>query len=161
MRSVPILLALILLAPVPSDGYGINIELDTELGDRSIAIEAFRKKVGPDFKQGIHERITVEAIDAADRLSPFLDKHLNMKTEVTVGILFNDDPAGYLFPRDDGNENGYHIIPDSGETAVSGFKWLAAFARAVARTKEGNILQWYQEVGMHVEAGPGLQAGDP
>jgi hypothetical protein len=133
--SLPLLLMLVVAAPNESRGFGINVEAEVKLGDRFWIIRKIRKKRYAKLRQGIHERITLEALDDAERRQPYAARHPKLRKQVVYGLLFNDDPGGYLFPKTDGNPRGYKYTRDSGNSTVNGIKWMEKFGVVVARMK--------------------------
>lgn len=140
MRShrLIVALALIVASAVAGHGFGINVEAETSLGDRFWTVERLREKRYAKLKQGIHERITREALDAAERRLRTFDPDL--ERQVTYGLLFNDDPAGYLFPRTRGNPRGYRAR-DAGGSEVNGIKWMKEFGLVLTQMKRQEVLE--------------------
>lgn len=137
MKFISLLFAAILVLAYPSQSrsFGINVEAESKLGDRFWIIRKLRKKRYAKLRQGIHERITLEALDNAERHSPYSTKHPKLRKQVIYGLLFNDDPGGYLFPKTDGNPRGYKYTKDSGGSVVNGIKWMEKFGLVVTRMK--------------------------
>ncbi len=138
---LPFALILALFLPTESRGFGINVEAESKLGDRFWIIRKIREKRYGKLRQGIHERITLEALKHAEFRQPYTSRHPKMKKQVIYGLLFNDDPGGYLFPKTDGNPRGYKYTKDSGESTVNGIKWMKNFGLVVARMKRLYILK--------------------
>ena len=128
-------LMLILAIPNPSYGFGINVEAETKLGDRFWIIRKIRKNRHAKLRQGIHERITREALADAERRSPYSKRYPELRQQVIYGLLFNDDPGGYLFPGNSANPKGYKYTEDSGNSIVNGIKWMERFGLVVVRMK--------------------------
>ena len=89
MKFFLLSLALVVLLAIPnqSHGFGINVEAETRLGDRFRVIKKLRKKRYAKLRQGIHERITVEALDDAERRLPYSERHPKMRKQVIYGLL--------------------------------------------------------------------------
>ncbi len=134
-------LTVLLGNPGRSHGFGINVEAEVKLGDRFWIIRKLRKSRGAKLRQGIHERITIEALNDAERRRSYSAQHPNLRQQVIYGLLFNDDPGGYLFPKTGGNPRGYKYTRDSGGSVVNGIKWMKKFGVVVARMKRLYILK--------------------
>ncbi len=139
--ALPLVLIVVLFLPTQSHGFGINVEAESKLGDHFWIIRKIRKKRYGKLRQGIHERITLEALKDAERRRPYKARHPQMRRQVIYGLLFNDDPGGYLFPRTSGNPRGYKYTRDSGSSTVNGIKWMQKFGLVVARMKKLYILK--------------------
>ena len=143
MKFFLLSLALVVLPAMPNQsyGFGINVEAEVKLGDRLWIVRKIRKNRGAKLRQGIHERITLEALDDAGRRQPYSARHPKLRKQVLYGLLFNDDPGGYLFPKTDGNPRGYKYTRDSGSSTVNGIKWMEKFGLVVARMKRLYLLK--------------------
>ena len=137
MKFLPLALILFLFVavPEPSYGFGINVEAETKLGDKFWLIRKLRQTRHSKLKQGIHERITREALDEAERNRPFSRRYPALRKQVIYGLLFNDDPGGYLFPRTEFNPKGYKYTRDSGGAIVNGIKWMQRFGLVLVQMK--------------------------
>lgn len=132
-----IALAPVFAGAVAGHAFGINVEAETSLGDRFWTVQRLREARYAKLKQGIHERITREALDDAERRRGTSDPEL--RRQVTYGLLFNDDPAGYLFPRTRGNPKGY-TARDAGGSVVNGIQWMKEFGLVLAQMKRRDVL---------------------
>jgi hypothetical protein len=80
------------------------------------------------------------AVNSRERAGAFRRRpHPLLRTQVKYGLLFNDDPKGYLFPKTPGNPDGYRAT-DAGGTNVNGIKWMEKFGLVVAKMKRIDIL---------------------
>ena len=138
---------LILLAALSTSSWGFSIKIDTALtGKRHRTFStllgkywvAAKERGGEDsmlnpLKLGdpVHESITLDALNIAgfdmdlEFPSKDGDKKVLAKDEVLIGLLFNDDPDGFLFPKTDFNPKGYQL-------SENGFKWLLMFGKVEA-----------------------------